>query len=95
VPSLSYPSILLHVCFCDMMTCPPSPSRMCEKSPYLGELLLDEEGAEVRELPCACDAKNDELDEDPANDSSVRGLGLISELGLSLSLKDLLLADVD
>lgn len=50
----------------------------------LSELLLDEEGSEMRELPGAGDAKDDKLDDDPADDTGVCRLGLISELGLSL-----------
>lgn len=47
----------------------------------LRELLLDEEGAEIRELPGAGGAENDDLDEHPPDDTSVGGLGLVSELG--------------
>jgi hypothetical protein len=38
----------------------------------------------MRELPGAGDAEDDELDDDPADDTGVCRLGLISELGLSL-----------
>jgi len=38
----------------------------------------------VGELPCAGDADDDELDDDPANNASVGRLGLVAELGLSL-----------
>jgi hypothetical protein len=51
---------------------------------YLGQLLLDEEGSEMRELPGASDAKHNELNNDPSNNAGVCRLGLISELGLSL-----------
>lgn len=37
----------------------------------------------MRKLPGAGDAKHDELDNDPSNDTGVCRLGLISELGLS------------
>jgi hypothetical protein len=50
----------------------------------LGELLLDEERAQMGELPGTGDAENHHLDEHPADDSAVCRLGLISELGLSL-----------
>jgi hypothetical protein len=38
----------------------------------------------MRKLPGAGDAKHDELDDDPSNDTGICRLGLISELGLSL-----------
>ncbi len=51
--------------------------------PVLRQLLLDEEGAQMRQLPGAGTAENDELDNHPSNDTGVGGLGLISELGLA------------
>lgn len=48
------------------------------------KLLLDKEGPQVGELPCAGCAEDDELDDDPAHDAGVCRLGLVSELGLSL-----------
>lgn len=48
------------------------------------QLLLDEEGAQVRELPCAGDAEHDDLDEGPAHDAGIGRLGLIAELGFAL-----------
>lgn len=38
----------------------------------------------MRELPCAGGAEDDELNDDPSNDTGVGRLGLISEFGLSL-----------
>jgi hypothetical protein len=40
----------------------------------------------MRKLPGAGDAKNDELNNDPSNNTGVCRLGLISELGLSFLL---------
>lgn len=62
---------------CRTQYCTPETIR-------LSELLLDEEGSEMRELPGAGDAEDDKLDDDPADDTGVCRLGLISELGLSL-----------
>jgi hypothetical protein len=56
------------------------------------ELLLDEEGTQVRELPCARDAQDDELDEDPADNAAVGGLRLVPELGLTFLQKWLIAA---
>lgn len=47
------------------------------------ELLLDEEGAQVGQLPGAGGAQDDELDGHPADDAGVGGLGLVSEFGFS------------
>jgi hypothetical protein len=52
----------------------------------LGQLLLNEEGSEMRKLPGAGNAKNNELNDDPSNNTGVCRLGLISELGLSFLL---------
>lgn len=53
----------------------------------LRELLLDEEGAEVGELPGAGSGEDDELDDDPADDAPVGGLGLIPELSLAFLVR--------
>ena len=50
----------------------------------LSKLLLDEEGAQVRQLPRAGDAQHGELDERPAHDARVGRLGLVAELGFAL-----------
>lgn len=50
---------------------------------HLCELLLDEERSKVGELPGASDAEGGELDEHPADDTTVGGFGLISELGFA------------
>ena len=49
----------------------------------LSELLLDEERTQMGELPGACAPQDSQLDEDPADDSAVGRLGLISELGFT------------
>lgn len=59
------------------------PCRFFFSPIYLRQLLLDEEGAQMRQLPGAGAAENDELDNHPSNDTGVGGLGLISELGLA------------
>lgn len=38
----------------------------------------------MRELPGASDAEDDELDQNPADDASVGGFGLIAEFGFAL-----------
>ena len=50
----------------------------------LRQLLLDEEGPQVGELPCTGNSQNNELDECPADDAGVSGLGLVAELGFTL-----------
>lgn len=42
----------------------------------------------MRQLPGASDSDDDELDEDPANDSGISGLRLVSEVGLAFLGKD-------
>lgn len=49
----------------------------------LGKLLLDEEGAQMRQLPCASNTKDNELDDGPANNAGIRGFGLVAELGFA------------
>jgi hypothetical protein len=65
---------------------PPYKLQQSTVGLFLGELLLDEEGSEVRQLPCAGNSQHSELDQDPADDTVVGELGLISELGLTLLL---------
>ena len=48
-----------------------------------GKLLLDEKGPQMRELPCACDAQHNQLQQRPSHDPGVRALGLVSKLGFS------------
>lgn len=43
----------------------------------------------MRELPGAGASKDDELDDDPADDARVGGLGVVPEFGLALPLEDL------
>lgn len=50
----------------------------------LSELLLDEERTQMGELPGACAPQDSQLNEDPADDSAVCRLGLISELCFTL-----------
>ena len=56
---------------------------MCVEK-ILSKLLLDEERAQMRQLPDAGDTKDNELDKCPANDARVRVLGLVTEFGLAL-----------
>lgn len=49
----------------------------------LCELLLDEEGAQMRELPCASDAEDGKLNQGPADDARVCVFRLVTELGLA------------
>lgn len=49
----------------------------------LGQLLLDEEGPQMRELPCAGSGENDDLDKHPSDGTGVGSLGLVSEFGLT------------
>lgn len=49
----------------------------------LRKLLLDEEAAEVRKLPGAGNTEDDKLEQDPADDAGVGGLGLITEFGFA------------
>lgn len=53
------------------------------KASILRELLLNEEGSQVGELPCTGSAQNDNLNQHPSNDTSIGGFGLVSELGLA------------
>lgn len=50
----------------------------------LSQLLLDEERPQVRQLPRAGGRENSQLDECPADDTAVSGLGLVTELGFAL-----------
>lgn len=43
----------------------------------------------MRKLPGACHAKDDELNDNPANDTGVGSLRLVTEFGLPLTLEDL------
>ena len=52
----------------------------------LGKLLLDEKGAQMRELPYASYGEDNELDQRPANDARVCVFGLIAEFGFTLLL---------
>jgi hypothetical protein len=52
----------------------------------LGKLLLDEEGSQVRKLPCTSDTENDELDNGPADNARVCVFGLVAEFGFALLL---------
>ena len=59
--------------------CDSTNGRLCK-------LLLDEEGAQMRKLPCACDTKYPELKKRPAHDSRISSFALVSEFGLSFLL---------
>lgn len=49
--------------------------------------MLDEEGSQMGELPSAGSSHDDQLNDDPPDDSTVGYLGLISELGFTLLFK--------
>jgi hypothetical protein len=51
--------------------------------PSSGQLLLDEERTQVRELPRARGREDGYLDEGPAHDAGVGCLGLVAEFGLT------------
>lgn len=61
---------------------------------FLNQLLLGEEASQMVELPSTGGSQNNGLDDDPSDNSRVCGLGLVSELGLSLSHVDLLSSDL-
>jgi len=61
---------------------------------HLRELLLDEESPQVAQLPRARDAQHRKLQQCPPHDPAVDALADVSELGLALSLEDLLALDV-
>jgi hypothetical protein len=50
----------------------------------LYKLLLDEESAQMCQLPRASDTKDSKLDQSPSDDAGVCALGLIAELGFAL-----------
>ena len=50
---------------------------------FLRELLLDEESAQMRQLPCASDTEDDELDHGPSNNAGVCSLRLVAELSFA------------
>jgi len=52
--------------------------------PTLSKLLLDEEIPEVRQLPCAGSPKHNSLNNRPANDTGISGLGLVAEFDFPL-----------
>jgi hypothetical protein len=51
-----------------------------------GKLLLNEECSQMRQLPCAGNTKNNELNHSPTDDARVRVFGLVAELGFTLLL---------
>ena len=61
-------------------TAPPLVSPVVK----LSQFLLDEEGAEMRQLPSAGHGEDDELDQSPTDDSGVGGFGLIAEFRFSI-----------
>lgn len=67
----------------------PACSGKPKTSPFLislRELLLDEEGPQMRQLPGASDGKHDKLDEHPSDNTGVGRLGLVAEFGFALLL---------
>ena len=60
-------------------------SRACHAiSSCLSQLLLDEEGPQMRQLPGTSRRENSDLNQSPADNARVGGLGLVTELGLTL-----------
>ena len=59
--------------------CDSTIDRLCK-------LLLDEEGSQMRKLPCACDTKYSELKKRPAHNSRISSFALVSEFRLSFLL---------
>lgn len=47
------------------------------------KLLLDEKSTKMRQLPGTSDTENSQLNQGPANDTGISGLGLIAEFGLT------------
>lgn len=60
----------------------------------LGQLLLDEEGAEVRKLPSASRGEDGELDQSPSDNTRVGSLGLVTEFRFTFTLEHLLPPDI-
>lgn len=52
----------------------------------LGQLLLNEERPQVRELPSARNGQNSQLNESPADNTTVGSLGLVTEFGFTFLL---------
>jgi len=85
-------------CYCNYQTvvylsCLPPPQKKRRwqvpgerETKSLGKLLLDEKGAQMRELPYASYGEDNELDQRPANDARVCVFGLIAEFGFTLLL---------
>lgn len=48
----------------------------------------------MRQLPGAGHTKDHELDQNPADDACIGGLGLVAEIGLALALEDLFAANI-
>ncbi len=69
------------------LTIPPTPKEAKTEQTLLCQLLLDEKRPQVRELPCAGDAQNNQLQQCPSNNTRVCGFGLISEFGFTLLYK--------
>lgn len=61
-----------------------APACLFQFASISSKLLLNKERTQMRELPSAGGAEDDELNDDPSNDAGVGRLGLISEFGLSL-----------
>lgn len=74
---------------------PPFSNNNIFLNLFLNQLLLGEETSQMVELPSAGTAQNNGLDDDPSHNSRVGGLGLVSELGLSLSHVNLLSSDLE
>lgn len=60
--------------------------RICQAHDpiFSGQLLLDEKGSKVRQLPSASDTQNHELEQSPSDHARIRRFRLITELGFAL-----------
>lgn len=71
-----FPWLLFSSSFRLPLHLPFFPLRLCE-------LLLDEEGPQVRQLPGAGNGEDNQLDKNPPDDAGIGALGLITEFGFA------------
>jgi hypothetical protein len=86
----------IYACFFRFppFVCRPSSSFSKHSSVRLRELLLDEESPQIAQLPRARNSQDRKLQQRPSHDPAVDALADVSELGLALSLENLLALDV-
>lgn len=90
VNAVSYKS--MHTSAMSLLEPIPSYEDIKRQSKYqsanssLSKLLLDEECSQMRQLPCASDTENSELDKCPADNAGVCVFGLIAELSFTFLL---------